>query len=148
MPEISPHIDTYNFHLSIQSATGNLYFTDSSKQQRYFENVYAELAMRDKESEVKLADNIYMRLFQKFSVNENVFAQTFVNLDENHVWIQKIRASLNNFEIMGVKNQKKPVEVRVEPKSIKTVIIHQINGKPFQFVGGQGDYRIERASRF
>ena len=54
---------------------------------------------------------------------------------------------MNNVEILGAKNQKKPLDVRVEPFREKVVIIQQVNAKNFQFVGGQGDFMLERIKK-
>lgn len=148
MPEISEFIEEYRFHIVIQSKTGNLYFTEClEKPPRFLDSVFAEFAMRNIRDEVTLPENKKMRMYQDFSLNENIFAQVFVNTDPNHVWIQKIRPTMSNFEIIGVKNQKKPIDIRIEPNREKVVLIQQINGKSFQFVGGQGDYMIERISK-
>lgn len=147
MPEISANIKAYRFHIVIQSKTGNLYFSDCQKPLHFMDSVYADLAMRNLKDEVTLPENKKMRMYQDFSLNENVFAQVFINTDPNHVWIQKIRPTMSNLEIIGVKNQKKPVDIRIEPNREKIVLIQQINGKNFQFVGGQGDYMIQRVSK-
>ena len=148
MPEITKHIDTLRFHVMVQSKTGNLYFSECPKPQKFMENVYTEFAMRNIRDEVTLRENKMMRMYQDFSEKENIFVQVFVNTDPNNIWTQKIRPTMNNLEIIGVKNQKKPVDIKVEPNKLKTVIIQQINGRKFQFVGGQGDYTIQNSSKF
>lgn len=148
MPELKETFSLFRFHITIQSKSGNLYFSDCEKPPHFMETVYAELAMRNIKDEVSLPENKRMRMYQDFSANENVFVQVFVNADSNSRWIQKIRPTMSNVEIVGVKNQKKPVDIRVEPNREKVVLIQQINGKHFQFVGGQGDYMIERIYKF
>lgn len=114
------------------------------------EKVFSELAMREcgKNNRTNLKsireDGYKMCMFQHFSPRENVYVQVFANKDPKHVWIQKIRPTMSNFEIMGAKNQKKPIEVRVEPFKEKAIIIQQVNAKSFQFMGGRGDFMIEK----
>lgn len=140
----------------LQSRSGNLYFEPCDKQPRFLERVYSELALRSlnsddrdiiNENEVTLSTNKSMRLYQYFSKKENIFAQVFVNKDRENVWIQKIRPNMNNCEILGVKNQKKPVTIRIEPMEERALIVQQVNGRDFQFIGGEGDYMIEPANR-
>lgn len=148
MPSITPNIETFRFHIVIQSKTGYLFFEDClAKPPRFMERVYAELAMRHPRDEIILPEYKKMRLYQTFSPNENVFAQVFVNTDPTNLWIQKIRPIMNNVELVGVKNQKKPVDIRIEPNQEKILLAQQIDGKDFQFVGGQGDYLIQAVSK-
>lgn len=150
IPEITANIETLRFHLVLQSRTGNLYFTASDKPTNFMEKVFAELAMR-KGDKIKLTsvleDGNRMMLYQYFSLSENVYVQVFANRDPNYIWIQKIRPTMNNLEIVGVKNQKKPVDVRIEPYREKVVLIQQVNAKNFQFIGGQGDFMLERIKK-
>lgn len=148
MGEIMANIDTLRFHVVLQSKTGHLYFSDCPKPARFMDRVYAEFAVRNIRDEVTLPENKKMRMYQNFSLNENIFVQVFANTDDSNVWIQKIRPTMSNVEIIGAKNQKKPVDIRVEPNQERIVLIQQINGKQFQFVGGQGDYMIEKAAKF
>lgn len=148
MPEVTADIEGFRFHVAVQGKTGNLYFSDCEKPPHFMNAVYAELAMRNIKDEATLPENKRMRMYQTFSANENVFVQVFANTDSSHVWTQKIRPTMSNVEIIGVKNQKKPVDIRIEPNREKVVLIQQINGKSFQFVGGQGDYMIQKMSKF
>ncbi len=150
VPEITDKIERLQFHLVLKSKTGNVYFMPSYKPANFMEKVFAELAMR-KGDKSKLTsapeDGNRMMLYQHFSMNENIYVQVFVNRDPNYIWIQKIRPTMNNLEIVGVKNQKKPVDVRIEPYREKVVLIQQVNAKNFQFIGGQGDFMLERIKK-
>lgn len=154
LPEVTKDIEKLGFSLFIQSESGNLYFEEAVKIPNFMERVYAELAMRENErdgSKISLTtvkeDGHKMCMYQHFSFNDNVYVQVFANKDPNYVWIQKIRPTMNNVEILGAKNQKKPLDVRVEPFREKVVIIQQVNAKNFQFVGGQGDFMLERIKK-
>lgn len=149
-----------NLHFKIvaQSRSGSVYFEPcTEKPQNFLQNVFSELALRPKQNprpEEKPTQLVQFSpegkhkwMFQHFSANENIYTQLFVNLDSNHIWIHKLRPAMNNMEVIGVKNQKKPVELRIEPFQEKVVLIQQINAAEFEFIGGEGDFTLQKIKK-
>lgn len=153
--EYTAKLKNLNFKITAQSRSGNVYFEPcQEKPHNFMQNVYSELALRKAEKEkdvTKLesvsADGKHKRIYQYFSKSENVYAQLFVNMDSNHVWIHKLRPSMHNMEVIGVKNQKKPVELRIEPFQEKIMLIQQINAGEFEFIGGDGDFTLQKVKK-
>jgi len=145
-------VKTIGLQVTVESKSGNLHFEKSEKVPNFMERVFADLAIRRGEkadmAQVRTdKDKHKMRLYQYFSENENVYIQLFANKDPSNVWIQKIRPNLNNAEMLGVKNQMKPLLLRIEPNFEKTVIIQQVNAEAFHIVAGQGDFMMEPAKK-
>lgn len=151
--EITSTIERLSFNVIVQSKSGNLHFTDCMKVPNFMERVFSEAAMREGESKEfsnasSLNTNCYkMSMYEYFSKNENVYVQVYANKDPDNIWIQKLRPTMNNFEVIGQKNQKRPVELRIDPNTEKSVIFQQVNAESFHFSGGKGDFMIEKVKR-
>jgi hypothetical protein len=146
-PVVTSKLESLCFNVALQSKSGNLFLTDIPKPNNFMERVFSELAMRkpSEKTDLKhlLPDGHMMRMWSHFSPNENIYVQVFANRDPNKVWVQKLRPTMVNFEVHGMKNRNKPVEVRIEPGQERAVIFQQVNAETFEFIGGKGDFMAE-----
>lgn len=76
--------------------------------------------------------------FQHFFRDENLYCQAFVNLSQEMPWSQKMVFKLRNMDIIGFKNQRKPISLKIKPLSSNILIIQQVGGGPFILEGGEG----------
>lgn len=143
-------IEKLNFHLVVQSQSGRLTPEKAAVPENFVEKVYSELAVRKGEIvELTKVNRDYnlMRMYQYFSLPDAVYVQLFVNEDPNYVWNQKTSFNLSNMEIVGVKNQRKPLDLHIEPFEQKTILIQQVNGKEYEMVGGEGACIVTKAEK-
>lgn len=141
-------IEKLNFHLIVQSQSGRLTPEKAPVPENFMEKIYSELAIRKGENVHLSAVNkeyTLMRMYQYFSLPDAVYVQLFVNQDPDLSWNQKTSFHLNNMEILGVKNQRKPLNLHIEPFEHKTILIQQVNGKEFEMVGGEGACIVTKA---
>ena len=150
-PDVTSRLENLCFNVALQSKSGNLYLTDVAKPKNFMDRVFSELAMRkpSEKTDLKhlLPDGQKMCMWSHFSANENVYVQVFANRDPLRVWIQKLRPTMVNFEVLGVKNRNKPVDLRIEPGQERAVIFQQVNAERFEFKGGKGDFMVEPFKR-
>jgi len=150
-PKVTSKLAGLCFNVALQSKSGNLYLSDVAKPTNFMDRVFSELAMRmpSEKTDLKhlLPDGHKMCMWSHFSASENIYVQVFANRDPNKVWVQKLRPTMINFEVFGVKNRNKPVDVRIEPGQERAVIFQQVNAESFEFNGGKGDFMVEPFKR-
>lgn len=146
-PAVTSQLESLCFNVALQSKSGNPYLADAAKPPNFMARVFSELAMRKPSSKTDLKhlmpDGHKMCMWSHFSPHENVYVQVYANRDPFNVWVQKLRPTTVNFEVLGVKQSNKPVDLRIEPGQEKAVIFQQVNAEHFEFKGGQGDFMVE-----
>jgi hypothetical protein len=53
--------------------------------------------------------------FQHFNREDAVYSQVFFNKSKDNIWSQKLNFSLKNMEIRGIKNHRKPINLKIKP---------------------------------
>lgn len=137
-------IEKIKFHLYL-NATNNIVYVEKMTNKMsdvFIEKVWSDCALRYG-TPSNVEEHREQQLYQVFVEEAGTYCQLFINNHYDKRWNFKMSFVLKNMEIYKTSNSRKPINVNIDPGSIKVLIIQQIGGKEYELQGGEGACFIE-----